>query len=169
MPKQNGSVPATKTAPEKQASGDQKTVDGDHPALDPLVRNRTYPEPYNVFAFVPVDLTEALGNGLVAIDTNALVLPFGTGANSLKEIRSVYAQLAEQKKLRIPGQVAREFADIRATKLTTLYQQVQQKQNISEIESSAYPLLDGLRVYEEVRKAEREISSAIRSYRKNLG
>src|ERR1017187_5566658 len=158
MPKQNGSVPATKTAPEKQASGDQKTVDGDpkqasvdqiankksekDPALDPLVRNRTYPEPYNVFSFVPVDLTEALGNGLVAIDTNALVLPFGTGANSLKEIRSVYAQLAEQKKLRIPGQVAREFADIRATKLTTLYQQVQQKQNISEIESSAYPLLD---------------------------
>src|SRR6185312_6533609 len=114
MPKQNDGPSEIKsdvpTDSAKQSTSVHKQASGKRPekesTFDPLVRNRTYPEPHNVFAFVPVKLKEALRDGVVAIDTNALVLPYGTGANSLKEIRTVYAQLAREKKLRIPGQVA---------------------------------------------------------------
>lgn len=132
---------------------------------DPLVRGRIYPDANKVFSFAPVELQVALEEGLVAVDTNVLLLPYGTGQNSLKQIRLIYAQLTNEKRLRIPGQVAREFADNRAEKLKTLYRQVALKQDIN-VKKSDYPLLDGLAEYNELLQAEQKVTSAHQEYHK---
>jgi hypothetical protein len=89
----------------------------------------------------------------------------GRARNSLSEIRLIYEQLTSEKRLRIIGQVAREFADNRAEKLKTLFQQVASKQDIN-LKQSNYPLPEGIPEYSELMKAEQRISSAQIEYRK---
>lgn len=81
------------------------------PFSDPLVRDRLFPDAAQVFEFVPVDLGEALREGIVAVDTNVLLLPYSTGPASLEQIRQTYEGLASKNRLRIPAQVAGEFAE----------------------------------------------------------
>ena len=52
---------------------------------DPLVRQRIFPEPAEVFDFAPVTLATALKDGLVVIDTNVLLIPYTTGKASLEQ------------------------------------------------------------------------------------
>jgi PIN like domain len=70
--------------------------------------------------------------------------------------------------LRIPGQVAREFADNRAEKLKTLFQQLSRKRDVS-LSRSEYPLLEGIPAYKEVARREAEITVALDDYRKAIG
>lgn len=54
---------------------------------------------------------------LFVLDTNALLLPYTTSSKSIDEIKKVYAKLIKEKRLFIPGQVAREFAKNRPEKI----------------------------------------------------
>src|ERR1700738_3959615 len=96
---------------------------------DPLVRDQTYPEPSAIFNFAPVELATALKEGVVVVDTNVLVVPYITGKASLDQIKRTYKQLVDENRLRIPAQVAREFAEQRAEKLKQLFHQLSQKRN----------------------------------------
>ncbi|WP_348264543.1 PIN-like domain-containing protein [Telmatobacter sp. DSM 110680] len=136
----------------------------DKKLMDPLVRTRVYPHPEQVFDFAPVSLETALSDCLVAVDTNVLVLPYLTGQQSLKGIRQTYKTLVDQNRLRIPGQVAREFADIRAEKLKTLYQQLSQKRNVT-LKVGKYPLLEGIEQYHELLEKEKDLAEIMESYR----
>lgn len=131
---------------------------------DPLVRVRTFPEPDKVFDFVPVPLEEALRDGLVVVDTNVLLLPYTVGQASLQQIRKTFEQLTREDRLRIPGQVAREFGDNRAEKLKTLFQQISLKRNIA-LKRDYYPLLEKNEKYEELLKCEQELTAKLERYR----
>jgi len=132
---------------------------------DPFVRNRLFPDASKLFDFTPVSLDVALKNGLVAVDTNVLLIPYTTGPASLEEIGRAYERLSAGEQLRIPGQVAREFADLRADKLKTIYQQISLKRKTS-VERSAYRLLEGIPEYAEVTKRESELHADLDEYRK---
>jgi hypothetical protein len=134
--------------------------DDKKPFSDPLVREKLFPDPASVFGFAPVSLEEALKDGIVAIDTNVLLIPYGTGKASLKQIRDTYDRLVKKKRLRIPGQVAREFADHRAEKLKELFQQLTRRRNVN-ISQDKYPLLEGIESYSGMEKLEEEISSKL--------
>jgi PIN like domain len=110
---------------------------------DPLVRQRLFSDAAEIFSFAPANLAQALEHGIVVVDTNVLLVPYTTGRASLEQIRRTYEILVTEKRLRIPGQVAREFADNRAEKLKTLYQQLSRKRDIN-LARSEYPLLEGL-------------------------
>lgn len=83
------------------------SADGKRPFPDPLVRQVLFPEPAEVFGFAPSSLAEALKDGIVAVDTNVLLVPYTTGRASLEQIRSTYKRLTSENRIRIPAQVAR--------------------------------------------------------------
>jgi len=141
--------------------------DAKKPFPDPLVRQRIFPEPAGVFDFAPISLLNAIKDGLVVIDTNVLLVPYTTGKASLEQIRGAYQRLTQEGRLRIPGQVAREFADNRAEKLKVLFQQLSRKRNINLVRSE-YPFLEGIAAYSDMVKREEEIPKALEEYRNKI-
>jgi hypothetical protein len=73
----------------------------------------------------------------------------------LKEIRATYEKLVTERRLTIPGQVAREFAKNRATKIGELYKQLSDKRNVSQLQKGQYPLLESLTEYQDVLALEK--------------
>jgi PIN like domain len=143
-------------------------VDVKKPYSDPLVRQRVFPNASEIFKFAPVNLGGALRDGIVVVDTNVLLIPYTTGRASLEQIRRTYDHLTKEDRLRIPGQVAREFADNRAEKLKGLFQQLSRKRDIN-LSRSEYPLLEGIPEYSEVTKQEADIETSLAAYRKAIG
>jgi PIN like domain len=142
--------------------------DAKKPFPDPLVRQRLFPEATKVFEFIPEPIEEVLRKGAIVLDTNVLLVPYTTGRASLEQIRQTYSHLVSEDRLRIPGQVAREFADNRSEKLKTLFQQLSRKREVN-LARSEYPLLEGISAYSELVKQESEIFSALTNYRKLIG
>src|SRR5688572_17054424 len=95
--------------------------------IDIFIRSQTYPDAVSIFAAKPPPLSDIYKNCICVLDTNALLVPFTIGKESIEQIRKTYISLAKAKRLVVPGQVAREFADNRAKKLGELYQQLFRK------------------------------------------
>jgi DNA-binding NarL/FixJ family response regulator/exonuclease VII small subunit len=131
-----------------------------------FIANSIYPEAEALFA---IHLTSPDGikdNCIVVLDTNSLLVPYTIGKKSLDEIRHVYAKLAEEKRLMIPGQVAREFANNRANKLVQIFQQLSRKINsVSQLHRGKYPLLESLQQYQEAIELEEQIDALLKKYR----
>jgi hypothetical protein len=102
------------------------------------------------------------------VDTNVLLVPYTTGRASLEQIRRTFERLTAKNQLRIPAQVAREFADNRAEKLKTLFQQLSRKRDIG-LTSSPYPLLEGLAAYADVIQREQQLIASLEEYRNAVG
>jgi hypothetical protein len=135
---------------------------------DPLVLQEVYPEASSVFEFQPASLGSALSSCVVVLDTNVLLVPYGTGKESLNQVRQIYADLVKKHRLVIPAQVAREFAQNRAEKLKTVFQQVSRKRDVA-VKSSSYPLLESLAEYKAVVDLEDKIGTLLDDYRKQVG
>jgi len=134
---------------------------------DIFISSSTYPDAESLF-IIPKSIKEIKDECYVVLDTNSLLVPYATSTESLKQIQSTYTTLVTQNRLRIPGQVAREFANNRAKKLVDLYQQLSQKQNSIQLpkEGEKYPLLESLSYYQELIQAERELQEKAKQYRK---
>lgn len=101
------------------------------------------------------------------LDTNALLVPYGTSKESLEQIRQTYATLVAEKRLIVPGQVAREFAKNRANKLRELYQQLSRKRDVRQLQRGRYPLLESLDEYQ--KSLEKKVDDLLREYREAIG
>src|SRR5689334_21202371 len=98
----------------------------------------------------------------VVLDTNVLLFPYNTGKTTLDQIAKIYKLLIEQKRLIIPGQVAREFAKNRGSKISELFQQISRKSaNAGTLKNETYPLLESLKEYKEIVKLEEEINKSL--------
>ncbi len=144
---------------------DKKQADGE---IDPLALRKIYPNAGAVFSFQPEALGTILSSCLVVLDTNVLLVPFNTGKESLGKIKEIYSELAKEKRLIIPGQVAREFARLRPDKLKTVFQQLTRKRDKYSIDTAGYPLLESLTEYQEVVELEIKIDSQLAEYRQKL-
>jgi hypothetical protein len=136
--------------------------------IDPLVLHSVYPDAAAIFSFQPSPLQTILSDCLIVLDTNVLLIPYGTGRESLEQVRITYSTLTKQKRLVVPGQVAREFAQNRSEKLKTVFRQVSLKRNIS-LKRESYPLLESVPEYQELVKQERQLDSQLREYRDSVG
>lgn len=143
-------------------------ADPNNPFPDPLIRREVFPEPGEIFGFAPAMLKNALTDGIVVIDTNVLLVPYTTGQASLEQIKRTYEKLTKEGRLRIPGQVAREFAEHRAEKLKQLYQQLSRKRDVN-LKEGSYPMLESVGKYSDLQKSEAEIQVALGKYRKLIG
>ena len=97
------------------------------PTTNIFYRELIYPDPQGLISWLPNDLNEVKEKACVVLDTNALLVPYATGKASLEEIAKKYEVLVSEKRLIIPGQVIREFAMNRVSKLQELHQQLTRK------------------------------------------
>ncbi|MBP7999231.1 MAG: DUF4935 domain-containing protein [Chloroflexi bacterium] len=145
----------------------QNTPDQDE--FDIFIANRIYPDAQGLFAIKIKAIESIKSTCLIVVDTNVLLLPYSTGPESIQRIGDTYRQLVELGQLIVPGQVAREFAKNRATKLTELFQQIVRKGNVSDLQKGKYPLLESVKEYQDLLKIEQEIDKKLVDYRKALG
>ncbi len=130
------------------------------------VPNAVYPEADAVFTALPRTLQDIKSDSIIVLDTNSLLVPYSIGKESLEQIRETYQTLVSHKRLFIPGQVAREFAKNRATKLAELFQQLNRKKNVPAFRKGKYPLLESLPDYQEAVRLEDELDKLLDDYRK---
>lgn len=137
---------------------------------DIFVKNKIYPKADMIFNTSLSPVEEIKNSCVFVLDTNALLLPYSTGSESLEEIKKVFELLKKQNRLTIPGQVAREFASIRPEKLKEIHQKLTRRRNsTSDLLIGNYPLLESLHTYKEILELEQQINELIGKYRKNIG
>jgi rRNA-processing protein FCF1 len=114
-------------------------------------------------------LAEAKDTACIVLDTNALLVPYGIGAQTLSEIEATYQQLLKENHLAIPAQVAREFARNRVAKLTELYQRLSRRRGqLQPFQQGSYPLLENLQEYRRLREVEDQLDRLVTEYRRLL-
>ena len=134
--------------------------------FDIFIAKSIYPEAEAIFSTHLKSLEEIKDNAVIVFDTNALLVPYTIGRKSLDQIQKMYEVLVKEKRLVIPGQVAREFAKNRANKIAELFQQLNRKKdNIRNLQHGKYPLLESLREYGEVIRLEGEIDKLLDDYK----
>ncbi len=132
-------------------------------------RNTTYPTAGSIFSFKPKSIPEIKDDCIIVLDTNSLLVPFTTGKDSLDAIENIYKDLVGKKRLIIPGQVAREFAEHRVSKLVDLYQQISNlREAAKQLDLGNYPLLENLPAYQNARTAIKAANKSIREYKETL-
>lgn len=136
---------------------------------DIFIWNKIYPNAEDIFATELKSVEQVKNKCLFVLDTNALLLPYTTSSKSIDEIKKVYAKLIKEKRLFIPGQVAREFAKNRPEKIKELFQKLNRKKTeIKKLYQGQYPLLQGIKVYEDAIKQEKEIDELLKDYTKKI-
>lgn len=136
---------------------------------DIFVGYTVYPNADNIFSAALLSIDEIKNECIFILDTNALLLPYSTGTQSLTEINKVFGSLKAEKRLVIPGQVAREFANNRPEKLKEIFQQLNKKQNSTQaVDIGKYPLLEEIGDYKKALELEIEINEKIILYRKTI-
>jgi rRNA-processing protein FCF1 len=133
--------------------------------LKPTVLNTIYPDASAIFSFGPARLAEIIDNGMIVLDTNALLVPYKTGRASLDEIKKTFTKLISAKRLVVPGQVAREFAKHRPEQLKNLYQQIAARRQ-GQPKKEGYPLLAELNEYKKVLESDEKVEKALEASRK---
>ena len=129
-----------------------------------------YPDAAAVFSTRPEPVRAIKDNCYVGLDTNALLVPYGIGENSLQDLERIYRKLVSEKRLLVPGQVAREFAKTRPTKLAEVHQQLSRIRDGIQVPSQGgYPLLNSLPEYNNAADARTAVDGAIKQYRTALG
>lgn len=137
---------------------------------DMFIINKIFPNAKDIFTVSGRPTSEIKNDCLFVFDTNSLILPYTTSSESLDEIKKVYTKIIQEKRLFIPGQVAREFARIRPEKIKEVFQQLTKSRNsIPLLGVGKYPLLEGIKEYDELFAKENEINSLVKDYSKQLG
>lgn len=145
-------------------------ADQKKPKFDIFVADSIYPDAEAVFSVVPKKISDIKKDCIIVLDTNALFVPYLIGKRSLKQIDKTYSKLVSENRLVIPGQVSREFAKNRASKLLEIFNKMSQKRNsLPEIHMGQYPLLADLKDYQEVLRLESIINVHISEYRNLIG
>jgi hypothetical protein len=132
--------------------------------LDMFIAQKVFPDARAIFLARTASVDQIKDDCQVVIDTNALLVPYTVSRESLEQIGQTYSKLAAQKRLVVPGQVAREFARNRAYKLAELYQQLSRKRNVRQFQEGSYPLLASLPEYQGVVRAERQLDKLVKDY-----
>jgi len=130
---------------------------------DIFINNKLFPKASDIFSLSGSPVSLVKSKCLFVLDTNALVLPYTTSSESVDEIKKVYTQIIKEKRLFVPGQVAREFAKTRPEKLKELFSKLTRKRSKTQnLYDGKFPLLNGLPEYDELINQEKEIDKQIK-------
>ncbi|SFA63125.1 PIN domain-containing protein [Metapseudomonas otitidis] len=109
---------------------------------------------------------DAAQNGDIVLDTNALLIPYGAGANSFQQIMGIFKRLKDEGRIYLPAQVAREFVKNRPNKISELHQGLLDKiSRFISIEKISYPILDGIAEYVKLN----ELLARTKGLKKEIG
>jgi len=138
--------------------------------VDIFIANDVYPDPLQIFNSKFKTREEIKNDCFIVLDTNALLLPYTTSKATLEGIKKTYTKLILEKRLIVPGQVAREFAKNRAIKLGELYQNISDRRDNIKIpkQDDFYPLLGNLDIYKQAIELENELYKTRKLYSKKV-
>src|SRR5665648_86932 len=136
---------------------------------DIFISNKIYPDIVGIFKSEVKPLITIKDNCIVVFDTNVLLLPYIIGKASLEEIKKIYSRLASEKRLVIPGQVAREFAKNRPVKLCEIHKQLlDKKSKINNMQDDKYPFLEGFEEYKKMLDLEKQMDVLLKDYKATI-
>jgi hypothetical protein len=138
--------------------------------IDIFIANDIYPDPVQIFNSKFKTREEIKNDCFIVLDTNVLLLPYTTSEATLEGIKNTYTKLILEKRLIVPGQVAREFAKNRATKLSELYQNISTRRDSIQLttQDDFYPLLENLDIYKQAKDLENELHKIRKKYNKKV-
>lgn len=118
-----------------------------------FLANDVLPDPVQALLARVEPLDKAIENADIVLDTNVLLLPYGAGANSLRQVIEAFKRLKSEKRLFLSGQVAREFIRNRPSKLSELQQGLSDKMSrYIAIEKLSFPILEGVPEYDQLNR-----------------
>lgn len=127
-----------------------------------------YPDPASTFSFRLDPIDDMRQTCLFVLDTNILLLPYGTDNESLNTIEAVYETLSAQKRIFIPAQVAREFFDNRPNKLSAIHDDLKKKQS-SELQLfKKHPFLNEVNEFKKVLEKEVQLQSSFKAWKDEI-
>ena len=126
-----------------------------------------FPDANSIFNVNVRGIEEVKESCIVVLDTSTILVPYTVSAESLGQIEEVYRPLVEQERLKIPGQVAREFAINRTTKLSELHSQLVRRKNVPSTKG-IYPLLENELAYAAFLEVEACLEQTLQEYRQRL-
>jgi hypothetical protein len=138
--------------------------------VDIFIANDVYPDPLQIFNSKFKTREEIKNDCFIVLDTNALLLPYTTSKATLEGLKKTYTKLISEKRLIVPGQVAREFAKNRAIKLGELYQNISDRRDNIKLpkQDDFYPLLGNLDIYKQAIELENELHKTRKLYSKKV-
>ncbi len=129
----------------------EKSKNTDEKLARAFLANEVTPNAAEAFLAKPEKLEKAVETADIILDTNVLLLPYGAGTSSLKQVIDVYTRLCSQKRIYIPAQAAREFIRNRPKKIADLYNGLNTKvSTYNPPEKISYAILEGLDEVEEI-------------------
>jgi hypothetical protein len=154
--------------PDRETENEQTAPKKEH-SVDLFAANSIFPDAAAVFTAKPLTLDEIKDNACVVLDTNPLLVPYASGAQTLAEIETTYRRLLDAGRLLIPAQVSREFARNRVKKLAELHQKLfRRRSELKPFQQGPYPLLETVPEYSELRQLEKELDALVGRYRQSL-
>lgn len=135
-----------------------------------------FPEADQLFGVHQKPIGDIKADCAVALDANVLLLPYELGSSSFTKIAEVYRDLAQEKRLLIPAQAAREFVKNRAAKLRDLVKYINDQAtslNFSLHEQISFlgdeQAFKNIRKHsEDVEKARKKIIEEIKTIKRTL-
>lgn len=128
-----------------------------------------YPDAEPLFRNGLTALSAVKEKCVVALDTNVLLVPYGTGPSTLADLRTTYSTLAAAGRLVVPGQVAREFSKWRPTKLSEIIDMIEKRRSHDPPMLADYPLLRDMQEAAEVRSLQDEYRKFVKRYQGAVG
>ena len=128
-------------------------------------------EKWEKYFFQPKSIDDILGNAAVFIDTNVLLSAYQWREVTVKEVMSVLKILNDEKRLKIPLQVIKEFARHRPKEIVMRLNELEEA--ISRLQTPGaltqkVPMLEGLEKFEKVKELQANYEEKLSSYRKGL-
>ena len=132
---------------------------------DIFILEHLFPDAAKLFSFEIPPLESVKEKCDVVLDTNVLLLPYGTDSKSLSDIRNLYEKLKNEDRLFIPAQVAREFARNRAEELLEIIQTLDNKSSsIKRAPDHSYSLLQDLDEFKALKKIGKKLNEQVNAY-----
>jgi hypothetical protein len=132
---------------------------------DPFALERAFPSVEQLFESHG-EISTANTTVLVAIDTNALLLPYSFKAGNLGALKDVYKKLAGQARLLLPDRVVREFTRLRDQKLSEIIQALQDRRS-EGYSGDMPPILESTKSFSAVTASRAELDEAKQAYGKS--
>ncbi len=132
----------------EMADKEKKTPTVEIPLERMFLASQIIPDATEAFLSSSENVKQVKDEVDVVLDTNALLLPYGSGSESLDRISALYKKLVTAKRLFIPAQASREFVRNRPNKISELQQGLLDKMSsFSTPDVPSYPILEGLPEY----------------------
>jgi hypothetical protein len=163
-------APDPKAAPEgeKRQPAAPRRQEEAAAATNPFLLEDIFPDPVDLFrsSLVP---GVAESDVIVAIDTNALLLPYAIGKDDLGALAATYNTLAGEGRLFLPARSAREFIKHRDRKIAELLKTITDLSSRMSVEGVVSQILEGVDGYDELKQAGKALADGRRAYLKAVG